>query len=389
VRLEHGPGLEALRASIVRRLGAAPALTRRLGGTGDAPAWVPDDAFDIAEHVVRAPVGPVDDIELRAEVARLFEQHLDRARPLWRIDAVQMRDGDMALVWRLHHALADGTAAMRYARLVLWDEPEGGEPAAGTALAHAHAEADDARRRGHLARFLRREFARAPGHSPFDGRVGRRRSIAFATAPLHELHDAARAIDGATLNDAVLAIVAGALRRWIEHHHGRLGAVRCRVPVSLHHEGDDAGNHDSYFCVPLPLNEPDCVARLSAVREATAVRKAEHDAETMDHLLRDLSRVSPRLEAFCVHLEDNPRRFAVSVSNLPGPRRKPAVLGAPVRALHTIAEIGERHALRVSVVSMAGTLCFGFCGDPAIVEDVGAMAEGVAAEVDDLTAAAA
>jgi hypothetical protein len=389
VHLDRALGIEALRASVGRRIGAAPALTRRLGGTADAPTWVADDAFDVAEHVVRAPVAePVDEAGLRAEVARLFEQRLDRARPLWRIDAVALRDGGTALVWRLHHALADGTAAMRYARALLWDPEEDGDPAAVAAHAHAGAEADDARRREHLAGFLRREFARAPSRSPFDRRIGRRRSIAFATAPLHELHDAARAIDGATLNDAVLTIVAGALRRWLEHHHGRLGTVRCRVPVSLHHEGDDAGNRDSYFCVALPLNEPDCVARLHAVREATALRKAEHDAETMDHLLRDLSRVSPRLEAFCANLEDNPRRFAVSVSNVPGPRREPAVLGAPVRSLHSIAEIGERHALRVSVVSMAGTLGFGFCADPGVVDDVGAMAEGVAMEAAALTAAA-
>lgn len=69
---------------------------------------------------------------------------------------------------------------------------------------------------------------------------------------MRALHDAAGTIDCAPLNDAVLAIVAGELRRWVEHHHGALGAVRVRVPVSLHHEGDDAGNRDSFFSVGLP-----------------------------------------------------------------------------------------------------------------------------------------
>ncbi|HYI38401.1 MAG TPA: WS/DGAT domain-containing protein, partial [Thermoleophilaceae bacterium] len=72
-----------------------------------------------------------------------------------------------------------------------------------------------------------------------------------------------------------------------------------------------------------------------------------------------------------------PRHFAVNVSNVPGPRTPVSVLGAPVESLHSIAEIGERHALRISAVSMADTLCFGFCADPAIVDDLQAMADGV------------
>jgi hypothetical protein len=382
------PSLEELRASIGRRLAAAPLLTRRLGGTADAPAWVPDEGFDVAEQVVACDCAPVDDAGLRAEVAALFEQRLDRSRPLWRIDTIALRDGGTALVWRIHHALADGTASMRYARVLLWDADAGPGPAAVTRPPAAAEHADDARRRGHLAGFLQREFARTRTGSPFDRRIGTRRAVAFAGAPLRDLHDAAAALDDATVNDAVLTVVAGALRRWLEHHHGSLGDVRCRVPVSLHQEGDDAGNRDSFFCLDLPLCERDPVKRLRAVHAETAVRKAEHDAQTMDHLLRELGQVSPRLARFCARLEESPRRFAVSVSNVLGPRTAPTVGGAAVRALYSLAEIGERHALRVAVVSLAGNLCFGFCADPAVVEDVSAMADGVEAETAALVAAA-
>jgi hypothetical protein len=153
-----------------------------------------------------------------------------------------------------------------------------------------------------------------------------------------------------------------------------------RVPVSLHHEGDDAGNRDSFFTVPLPLGEGDPVARLHAVHEQTARRKADDDAESMDTLLHELSHASPKLQRFAARLQESPRRFAVNVSNVPGPRGAVHVLGAPVRGLHSIAEIGERHALRVAVVSVAGALCFGLCADPAIVDDLQAMADGVEAE---------
>jgi diacylglycerol O-acyltransferase len=106
----------------------------------------------------------------------------------------------------------------------------------------------------------------------------------------------------------------------------------------------------------------------------------------MDELLRDLGAISPRLRAFADRIESSPRRFAVNVSNVPGPRTPVSVLGVPVDALHSIAEIGERHALRVAVVSVAGLLCFGFCADPGIVEDLQAMADGVVAEAELLTA---
>jgi diacylglycerol O-acyltransferase / wax synthase len=376
---EGGPDEAALRAAVAGRIASTRALTRRLGGTHDAPAWVPDPDFDIARHVGNAPAdGPIDRDVLAAAVAALFEQHLPRDRPLWRIDRVSVWDGGTALVWRLHHAIADGTTAMRYAGDLLWDpHPQGRASPQQAARARA---ADDARRRGHLAGFLHREFGRARDASPFDAEIGRRRRVAFATVPLSGLHDAAKRLAGATVNDAVLSTVAGAVRRWIQAHHGELGSLRVKVPVSLHHEGDDAANRDAFFCVELPLHEPDPVARLHAVREATAVRKADHDAETMDAVLRDLARVSPRLERFCQRVEASPRSFALNVSNVPGPRRPVSVLGAPVEALYSIAEIGERHALRISALSLADRLGFGLCADPGIVEDLGAMRGGLEVE---------
>jgi diacylglycerol O-acyltransferase / wax synthase len=384
---EGAPDLATLRASVAGRLDAVPALTRRLDPARTDPAWVPDHEFDVANHVGRAAVEALpDDDGFRREVARLFEQRLDRAHPLWRIDVLPRHGGGAALVWRIHHALADGTTAMRYARALLWDP----EPGAAPSAAHPTASngADHTRRRVHLASFLRREFARSRERSPFDGRIGTSRRIDFASVPLTDLHDAAKALDGATLNDAVLAILAGALQRWVECHHGHLGEVRVRVPVGLHHEGDDTANRDSFFSLGLQLCEPDPVVRLRSVHAATAERKAERDAERLDELARELAHVSPRLRSFCERLEGSPRRFAVSVSNIPGPRSHVTVLGAPVGALYSIAEIGERHALRVAVVSLAGRLYFSFCADPGIVDDLRVMAEGVEAEAAALIAAA-
>jgi hypothetical protein len=383
------PDIGDLRSAIARRLPDVPQLTWKLNGDDADPAWVTDPGFDLEHHVTAAELdAPVDAAGLTAEVARRFEQRLDRSRPLWQMELAPTHDG-AALVWRIHHALADGTTAMRFANDLLFDTTTTSTSAPTSHPSHPAQAADDQRRRQHLAGFLHREFARSHTRSPFDGRIGTRRVIAFATVPMQPLHDAAKAHCQATLNDAVLSVVAGALRRWVLAHHGHLGDVRVRVPVSLHHEGDGELNRDSFFSVALPLNEPDPLRRLLDVHNATKERKDDHDAETMDELLHGLGRVSPRLQELCRQIEGSPRRFAVNVSNVPGPRQTVSVLGAPVTGLHSVAEIGERHALRVAVVSLAGTLGFGFCADPAIVADLDAMARGVEDETRELCEAVA
>jgi diacylglycerol O-acyltransferase / wax synthase len=425
---DRAPSVADLTARVRERIPAVPPLAWRLGGGSERPVWVTAADFDPAAHVVTdTAVPPLERSRLREQVASLFVERLPRDRPLWRIDVVPLAGGGGALVWRIHHALADGSTAMRYARELLWDPPAGRRPASdgsarsgdedspenrGPAPAHArgHPEnenetdlADDERRRAHLTRFFAREFAHTVHDSPFDGRIGARREVAFAILPLRALHDAAKRGDGATLNDAVLAAVGGGLRRWLESQHGRLGSVRVKVPVSLHahgsagHEGvashgdgesvgEAPGNRDSFFAVDVPLAHSDALERLRAVHAQTAVRKAEHDAETMDALLRELRGVSPALGRFCERVERGPRAFALNVSNVPGPRAPVTVLGAPVSALHSIAELGSHHALRVAAVSLADMLCLGFCADPDVVEGVQGIAHGTELEAHALIA---
>jgi diacylglycerol O-acyltransferase / wax synthase len=383
------PDLAALRARIAERIHLTPPLTTRLGtGPGGAPAWEPDPGFAVEDHVVEHHHDdPVDAAGLRRCVARLFEQRLDRERPLWRMDLIRLEDERRALVWRIHHALADGTASVRYSRALLWDEAP--EQRMTPAQARAQHSVDEARRRAHLAGWLRREFKRSRGHSPFDGEICPRREVAFASVPLEPLRLAAKRLDGATINDAVLSLVAGALRHWIQVHHGHLGTLRVKVPVSLHHEGDTDANHDSQFALGLPLAEDDPVTRLRVIHARTTERKAARDAEQREVLLHRISGVSPKLQRFAEQLERNPRRFALNVSNVPGPRRPVSVLASPVRGLYSLAEISQHHALRVSAMSLADQLCFGFCVDPDVVSDVETIADAIAPEAEALVTAAA
>lgn len=385
----QGPGLEEIRARVGERIDTAPALATVLGGTEEEPAWVPWEEFDPSRRVVPLdPGGKRSDAEIAVEAAKLFERRLGREEPLWQMHVGELEDGGTLIVWRIHHALADGTAAMRFARQLLFDREIASGESAAVKRVHDHSHPDETRRRRHLLAFIEREFGETVRRSPFDGEVGRQRRIALASIELAPLHDAAKGSAGATVNDAVLSLVAGSLRRWLEHHHGPLGGIRARVPVSLHHEGDNAANLDSFFSLRLPLNVADPRERLRHVRAATAKRKEAHDADELQEVLGELGSVSPRMRAFAERLEASPRSFALSVSNVPGPRSAVRVLGAPVESIHSIAEIGSRHALRVAVVSLAGRLHFGFCADPAIVSDLDAMAAGIEEEAELLEAGA-
>jgi diacylglycerol O-acyltransferase len=384
---DPAPTVEQLRASIGSRIGQVPVLTASLSGDGDERCLVPDPGFDVGRHVDSVFGTTISEADLPGVVASLFEQQLPRDLPLWRIDVVPLDGVRAALIWRLHHAIADGTAGMRLARELLWDaegEPSGAAPSRNRSAVRRR---DDERRRGHLAAFMRREFGESRGRPPFDGEIGKRRHVAFAAVPLRPLHDAARALDGATVNDAVLAIVAGGLRDWLEHHNGALGSVRLRVPVSLHSEGDNAGNRDSFFTVPVSLNESDPVTRLGEINRRTGERKRADDAEHLERFMTTLAKTSPRLERFAKRIEEGARSFALAVSNVPGPRQSVSVIGSPVQSMHSLAEIGRHHALRVAVVSIGGELCFGLIADPALVDDLGVMARGIETQAAELIAA--
>ncbi|MCW2631052.1 MAG: Acyltransferase [Pseudonocardia sp.] len=375
---------DALRAALVERLAGAPELTARLGGGPGAPAWVLDDRFHIDSHVVDG-TGPaeLDEDGLRHAVARLFEQRLDRRRPLWRIDLLgPLAGGGSALVWRLHHAVADGTASARLAGALLWDDP-GRRPAAPAAPA-AGPGGENTGRWGDLGGFVWREFAHDLHRSPFDGPLSAHRAVAFASAALSPLRRAARALADATVNDVVLSITAGALRRWLVERGQPVHQMRVKVPVSLHQKGDHVANRDSFFGVRLPVDQPDPVERLRAVRTETMMRKTHHDAIIVDELTRELVRLGPGLERAGSRIQTGPRAFALNVSNVRGPGQPVSVLGVPVRSMHSLAEIRPRHGLRIAVFSYADQLNIGLCADPAIVPDLVTLAASFEADAAEL-----
>lgn len=383
-------------AIVAERIEAVPELRRRLVEEGGEYFWEEDESFSLGDHLVEAAGGEeVSQEELDRLTAELFSERLDRNRPLWKMEFARLEGGGRALIWRIHHALADGSTAMRFAREVLWDPAdEGGEgrPAAkkGASGPAVQTEESEKERRANLIGLFEREFGRSHGPSPFEGELGHERAIAFASVSLPALHDSARELADATLNDAVLSVIAGSLRHWMEvEQTDVVGDLRARVPVSLHRDGDRAGNRDSFFSVPLHLDQADPVERLKEIRAETWGRKADHDAENLDLITRAVGQVSGRLRHLIEKVEESPRAFAVSISNVKGPRAQVSVLGAPVESLFTIAEIGEGHALRIAVISSGDRLGFGFCADPNLIKDLDEMAEGVEIEAERLRELAA
>lgn len=390
--LEQPVDPDRLREAIGARLDQAPELSMRLAETDGAMCWSPAEV-DLSEHVLaHDTAGPVDEAGLLAAVARAFERRLDRSIPLWRLEVISpLSDGGSVLLWTIHHALADGSTVMRLGREALWTVH--GE--SGSSASHPRSPADAqaaAHRRAEELLTLAREAPHVWHSSPFSGRIDGHRAVAFASADLERLRQAAARSCMATVNDAVLTVVGGGLRRWLEAHHDRLGPIRVKVPVSLHGlqasdrgaREPELGNRDSFFCLDVPVAPADPLARLQSVQRATRVRKHEHDAEHLDSLMHELGAVSPRLRRFADRLLASSRAFALNVSNVPGPVLRVSVAGVPVRAMYSVAEIGQRHALRAAVVSYAGSLRFGLCADSTLVEDLDALAQEIEADAAEL-----
>jgi hypothetical protein len=380
--------VEALREHVGARLGRIPRLTERLSDDGPEPRWVADRAFDIRNHVRRWPrERPATQSELLDVVASSMSRRLDRSRPLWSMDLVELEDDRATLVVLLHHCMADGASAVRVLSELLWDPvvPAAGPPLRAAAPLSGEPSLD-------LRGVVRRELMPAGTDTPLDRHPSPRRRVAVARGNLAALKRVGKTVPGgATVNDVLLCVVAGGLRRWLEHHGGPLGGFRVKVPVSLHdaHErSDDLGNRDSFMVVDVGTDEPDPLERLRAIATRTRELKTRHDAQSLDRAFRDLRRISTLASQALASWTENPRVFAINVSNVPGPRTAVSVLDGAVRDLWALAEIGDRHALRVAAISLPDELSIGLCADAVAVPDPETIASGIEADLAWLGAAA-
>lgn len=396
--------LAAVRTRIAQRIARVPRCRQRVvsiqHGREVAPCWCDDEQFSVDGHVRPAALDHVvDRSELLALVGRLMAGRLDRNRPLWSIDVVDpLDDGLFALVWRIHHCIADGMTAMRWASTLLWDDSPADTDRAPSATGTGNARPA---RGGDLERFrdavehgartaatLARELRPTSASSLLSAPAGTERTIAFARCSLDEMRAVGRGVDGATVNDVLLAVVAGGMRTWLISRGAPLHTIRLKVPVSMHNTaGVDAANRDSFLFVDVPLDGVDPVERLRTIRRETTARKERHDAQTLYSAFDAIGHVAPLGHAV-TRLTMSPHVFAVNVSNVPGPRDVPTLLGVPVGELYSLAEIAPHHLLRVAAVSLAGSLFIGLTVDPRAVPDVTVLAAGIEASMAQLATGA-
>lgn len=377
--LEPGEPLDlaALRARVAARVAGYSRALARVDAAATGPVWVDAGGLDVAAHVTQhAADTPA---ELRARIDALMSQHLDRSRPLWAIELIgPLADGREAIAVRIHHAMADGMGAVRFVDTVLFEPHDAPVHAVGVRAAVPRA--SRWREWEKLPGAVVRELGRPGSRSPFDRPITSARSLAFADLRLAELKRIAAARPAhTTINDVLLAVVAGGLRRWhlASHTDHPLPRLRAQIPVSLHHAGEDAaaaGNRDSFLDVDLLLHETDDVRRLDGIGAQTRVRKADGDAELLDELLRALDRMAPVGTAVRT-LAGSAREFGVAISNVPGPRVPVAVAGRRVAHVYSSSEPGAHHALRVAAISNAEFLGVGFCVDPTAVAGVTGLAD--------------
>jgi WS/DGAT/MGAT family acyltransferase len=225
----------------------------------------------------------------------------------------------------------------------------------------------------------------APG-SPFDEPSSGHRHHVRVTRSLDEIR-AVRRRFRVTPNDVLLAAVAGALRRYFTERGEPPQRLKAMVPADVR-AGDDAdmGNRISFLFLELPCDEPEPVARLERVHEATASRAEDGTAEALDAAFRVLARTPGPFQHALAQAFAHPRLFNLTVSAVPGPAVPRYLLGCRLREVHSSVPLAARHALSVGFVTVAGNACMGITADPATLPDADAIAPHFNDALDELLA---
>jgi WS/DGAT/MGAT family acyltransferase len=413
-------------------------LTPPLGlGT---PFWVDDETFDVRRHVARATLpAPGGDAEMRALAGDLYAPPLDRRKPLWELTLVDGFAAErFAVVYKTHHAMADGISAVDIGMLLFDVEPTAAPPAdeqpwrprrspttAGLAVRAAAGVLATVRR---LARWLTRA-AQDPGDASrraSDGlvglwevtwnllrpaprvpinppAVGAGRELAWATFDLAEFKRIKNALGG-TVNDVSLAVAAGALRAWFTEQDPdacnpggdkRGLELKALVPVSIRtiDEHGELGNKLTALRGPLPVGLADPAERLARISTAMDDLKASKQplgAEAiwgLNDWFRDFA--PPVLLGPTAAINFSTRLFNLLVTNFPGPQVPFYALGRELTAIHPVGFLARRHGLAIAILSYNGQVSFGLLADPDSAPGAERLAAHLESAVAELTAAAA
>jgi WS/DGAT/MGAT family acyltransferase len=425
------PDYEELADHVRSRLHLVPRFRQRLAfppiETG-RPLWVDDANFNLEYHVRDTALpSPGSEAQLRALAARVHSQALDRSKPLWEMWLVQGLEGDrFALITKTHHALVDGVAGVDLAT-VLFDlatvpapvdhpdapwQPHATPKAIGMAARgvrgllalpfEAAARAVGAATHPGTALHGTREALEGLGEvvwaglnpapdTPLNVEIGPHRRLVWVR---QELADFKRVKDalGGTVNDVVLATVAGALQKWLRSRGVRTEGLELRalVPVSIRarDEHHHLGNRIAAMRGPLPVYVEDPVARLHVVRQAMDGLKDSKQALGAEVLAGMQALAPPTIFAQASRLNFSTRLFNLLVTNVPGPQFPLYVLGRELQDLFPIAFLPKNHALAVAIMSYDGGMDFGLLGDYDAMPDLELLGEMLSESLAELLEAA-
>jgi WS/DGAT/MGAT family acyltransferase len=422
---------DAFTELIGHRLALVPRYRQKVrevpGGLG-LPVWVDDPDFDLAFHVRRSALPAPGTEEVLLElVGRLLARQLDRSRPLWEVYIVEgLADGRFAVVTKTHHAMVDGLASMDIGAVLLdlapqpretpgeeWNparEPSGLELAA-SAAAHAlrrprevldvagRALADVREAAGAVTRTV--EGVLAAGRSaamtrpvqPLNAATGEQRRYGMLRTSLAD-HRKVRKAHGGTVNDVVLAVVAGALRRWLISRGEPLTAdtaVRAMVPVSVRaraRNGASSGNSISAYLVDLPVTEEDPLVRLATVRGAMEVHKRSGQAVGARALVGLVGLAPPIVHSLGARLASqySSNFYNVLVTNVPGPPRPLYAMGGRMLDMFPVVPLAGGQAVAVGITSYDGGVHYGLTADRDALPDVHVLAEAMGESLAELVA---
>jgi diacylglycerol O-acyltransferase len=413
------PGFEELRNHVAGRLCRAPRYRQKLApvplGIRD-PLWADDESFDIDRHVFEAKAGAITDV-----LDLVMSTQLPRDRPLWELwIAPRLEDGRVGVVGKAHHCMVDGIAAVELAALLLDPspeppppEPDGWEPAsppgplgrvAGGVLDLAREQLELAtlparlmrspeRIRGYVeradraARALAQAFRPATLVSPLNKPISPYRRLVTVGRPLDDLKRIKRHF-GVTINDVVLAVSAGGVRRFLEQRGQRPISLKTMVPVNLRDEQEDGefGNRISFIFVDLPCDEPDPVRRLREINQATRARKELGVPEGSDAVLKLVSYAPTPLQRAVSRLVASPRTFNLVVSNIPGPREPLYMLGCLLEEAYPVVPLADRHALSIGITTIRDGAFFGIYADRDRLPDAHLLAADLDESIGELLA---
>ena len=419
--IDHQEALDAIGS----RLHLVPRFRQKLAsvpfGQG-RPVWVDDPHFNLAYHVRHTALPhPGTEEQLKNLAGRLMSQQLDRTKPLWEIWLVDQLAGDrFAMIAKTHHCMVDGISGADITAVLLDAAPEppdlapdawtpSPEPSAAQLLTDALRER--ATEPVEILRSLRatwrapRRLARnvttflegigalawaglnpAPA-TPLNVPIGPHRRYEFVRASLQDLKTIKNALGG-TVNDAVLTVVTGALRIFLQHRGRDVRGLELKamVPVSIRadHERGALGNRVSAMAAPLPVYEPDPVQRLAIIRESMKGVKESKQAVGAEMITSLSGFAPPTILGQAARLQSAQRFFNLLVTNVPGPQFPLYSVGHRLLDLFPMAPLTANQALGVAVMSYAGQMGFGLIADFDALPDVGVVAEGLEKSIAEL-----